>query len=81
MTLTLKTLAILYARGRINETQVKNGLTKLTPVTEHRENSETWFDGDQDNTIASVQAMIGSEITSEDFGKFTEILKSANNPS
>lgn len=77
MELTLRKLAILYSRGRVTETQVRQGLKKIEPVTEKKENGETWYEGNIENTVTAVQALVGVEITQDDFENFFEIVKTS----
>lgn len=71
---TLRKLAILHARNKVSDDFVKQGLSRVGKVTEKREDGETWFEGNPENTIASVQALIGVEITQEDFDDFVRLL-------
>lgn len=77
MELTLCNLAILYARGRVTEKQVHAGLKKIGTVTQVKEAGETWYEGNPENTVVAVQALIGSEITLDDFENFMKIVKEA----
>jgi hypothetical protein len=75
MEITLRKLAILYARDRVTDDQVRKGLAKVTPVALKKENGDTWYEGNQENTVIAVQALIGDEITQEDFEKFMGLVK------
>lgn len=71
---TLRALAIRHARGEITALQVRENLSQLSPVIKRQEGDEVWYEGNQDNTITSVQALIGEEITLEQFNAFADIL-------
>lgn len=74
METTLRALAIQHARGEITALQVRENLSQLSPVIKRQEGDDTWYEGNQDNTITSVQALIGDEITLEQFNAFADIL-------
>lgn len=76
METTLCSLAVKHARGEISAEQVREEVQRLSPTRERQEAGETWFEGNPENTVASVQALIGEELTPEQFHIFTRILLS-----
>lgn len=74
METTLCSLAVNHARGKITAEQVRKSLQRLPPAEKCQEADETWFEGNPENTVTAVQALIGEEITTEQFHAFTQIL-------
>lgn len=79
METTLCSLAVRHARGEITAEQVKEGFQHLPPVVKRQEEGETWFEGNPENTVAAVQALIGVEITPEQFHAFTALIVEDSN--
>lgn len=71
---TLRELAVGYANGKYSTDEVKIAALLTGSVELVRDGEESWYEGDQDNTMVAVQALVGDEMTQEQFQKFVELM-------
>ena len=69
---TLVTLAQRWAAGEISLDDAMCAARGLTYPVRREADDGHWFDGEQDNTIQAVQALVGTGLTFEQFAKFSE---------
>lgn len=69
---TLVTLAQRWAAGEISLDEAMSTARSLTYPARREADDGHWFDGEQDNTIQAVQALVGTGLTFEQFAKFSE---------
>mgnify|MGYP003599709469 CR=1 FL=1 len=69
---TLVTLAQRWAAGEISLDEAMCAARRLTYPVRREADDGHWFDGEQDNTIQAVQALVGTGLTFEQFAKFSE---------
>lgn len=69
---TLVTLAQRWAAGEISLDEAINAARSLTYPVRREADDGHWFDGEQDNTIQAVQALVGTGLTFEQCAKFSE---------
>ncbi len=69
---TLVTLAQRWAAGEISLDDAMCAARRLTYPVYREADDGHWFDGEQDNTIQAVQALlVGTDLTFEQFAKFS----------
>lgn len=69
---TLVTLAQRWAAGEITLDEAMSAARTLTYPVYRDADDGHWFDGEQDNTIQAVQALVGTGLTFEQFAKFSK---------
>lgn len=69
---TLVSLVRQWAGNSISLDEVLNAARSLTYPIRRQADDGHWFDGEQDNTIGAVQALVGNGLTFEQFAKFSE---------
>jgi hypothetical protein len=73
MKMTLRDLAIRWAQHEISDRDVQEQARSLEPATLVRDGEDSWYEGNLDNTMVAVQALIGESITQDDFNRFVAI--------
>jgi len=71
METTLKELFEKYSNGELTLAEIKPQLANVAWPEKKTESGETWYEGNQDNTVAGVQATLE---TRRDRRKFEEFL-------
>lgn len=74
MRTTLKTLFEQYAGGEVTLGEAKARLNEIAWPEKRTENGETWYDGEQDNTVIAVQATLTDRKSRRKFEEFLTIL-------
>ena len=69
---TLVTLAQRWAAGEISLDEAIDAARSLTYPVRREADDGHWFDGEQDNTLEAVHALVGTDLTFEQFAKFSE---------
>lgn len=74
METTLKELFEKYSKGELTLSEVKPQLSNIAWPEKKTEAGETWYEGNQDNTVAGVQATLETRRDRRKFEEFLAIL-------
>ena len=70
--MVLTTIATRWGAGEITLEQAIREAGQLNYPVRREDAEGHWFEGNQDNTISAVQALVGTELTFEQFAEFSE---------
>lgn len=68
---TLRSLAVEWVSGTISLSEAITRTQFLDFPTPQNADDGNWFEGEQDNTLESVQALIGTDLTQEQYYEFS----------
>lgn len=69
--MTLTTIATRWAAGGLTLEEAMRAALQLNYPVRRSDAEGHWFEGEQNNTLTAVQALVGSELTFEQFQEFS----------